>query len=188
MRWRERLIVHTVDEVEQWLRQAISLDKGLLVGMDGFDGAGKSHLTRALSERCNVSYIEVDERRFRARHFDDDSNVTSYVETTSIPGLKEDVSRLRAGAVPFVVDAVTLDDVLTAVGEKADVRIYVMKLDENYPDGELFWLGQHHIAAFEEGRSIEPSPLTRCILEYHVRTKPHEHADLIYARRPRTDC
>lgn len=103
MRWRERLIVHTVDEVEQWLRQAISLDKGLLVGMDGFDGAGKSHLTRALSERCNVSYIEVDERRFRARHFDDDSNVTSYVETTDrVPsrGVADgwSVRRFQAGA------------------------------------------------------------------------------------------
>jgi len=185
MTWRSRTIVHTVDAVEAWLRGSIQLDKPLLIGVDGFDGAGKSHLTRALSNRCGFPYIAVDDDRFRARHFDDGSGVTSYADTTNIAKLREEASSLRRGALPFLVDAVTLGDVLTAVGEKADVRIYVMKLSENFLVADLVWHEQYNIAGFEDGSfPLEPPPLARCILEYHAQSKPHERADLIYAWQP----
>jgi hypothetical protein len=164
-----------------------------LIVLDGFDGAGKSTLAKALSEALGLNHIEVDE-------FLVPDSPVSYVESIRCPDLAAAI-----GVRPCILDGVFARDVLDRLNLTADLHVYVKRmrfqndfrrwLDGEFEEFQTFaeWKENEDrsIAEYDKligGTAHDPSqPGLFCDLrDYHFRRPPHERTDLIF-ERPETD-
>lgn len=151
------------------------------IGIDGVDGAGKSTLARKISESIDAPVVSID----------------AFVEKNKgeyAPFV--DLGRLRAPTTSdkYIVEGVCLLDVLLKAGLAVDYVVYVQRMRHGYwADEEFLGLDQVLDDFLEKERYVTAKfsgvpesevelGLDKEIIQYHHAHRPHEAADIIFAR------
>lgn len=156
-------ITTTVDEIVQRMR-SVKHDSGCLVGIDGFDGSGKTTLAFELAWQMDGIRVGLDS------YVESDRDADSYVGLLRLDQLKRDLDNLRARFPVVVVDGVCLLEALAAFGASVDLHIYVKKIS---PQG--LWHPGFHLEDFLAGQP-PGSWLERSVYAYHASHTPHDRA------------
>jgi hypothetical protein len=163
------------------------------VGIDGLDGAGKSHLSLAIASELNAAVIELDEYV--------EKNRGNYVAFIDYAGLAAKISE----SLSFVIEGVCLLAVIERLGVHLDCLIYVKRMsssglwaDEDeceFPLGIEEAIRQSRrntelmleFEARQEGRpytsgAADEPGLAEEIMRYHAKYRPHAIADITFCR------
>lgn len=160
-------ITTTVDAVVQHVR-AVKHDSSCLVGVDGFDGSGKTTLAFELARQMDGIRVGLDS------YVEKDRDADSYAGLLRLDHLKRDLENLRARFPVVVVDGVCLLEALAAFGAAVDLHIYVKKIS---PQG--LWHPSFHLEDFLAGQPLD-SWLERSVYGYHGSHTPHDRAAVHY--------
>lgn len=143
-----------------------------IVGIDGLMGSGKSTLAESLSS-------ELGWRRFA---FDDYLDPTierlGYVASLRMAELSASWRSHRADSSPLIAEGACLREILYSLGDGASAHVYSKCLSaqrEYWDEGDEVWAFIHANGA----QGVIP-PLSRSLLEYHAKWKPHEKANVYY--------
>lgn len=159
----------TTVTIEDLCTRLRSLSPAAIAGLEGFSGSGKTHLADRLGALVPVAVCHVDSF---AKKFD---QPPTYIECLDIAGLRRALEQ-REQSRPTVVEGICLRDVLAHVGQSPAILIYLRRIGRNG-----LWHDGLHLEGFEAGQGDTREP-HRSDLEYHVRVRPHEQADLVYER------
>ena len=141
----------------------------VVVGIDGFDGTGKTTLAFALAEKLGGIRIGLDS------YVDKDRDADRYVGLLRLEDLQRDLKRLSDFFSHVVVDGVCLSEVFDELGCAPDYVVYVRKIS---PQG--LWHDGLHLEDYEAG---EPAGgwLAHSVYSYHRQYKPHLVATACYS-------
>ena len=162
------------------------------IGIDGVDGAGKSHLAEKLARSLECTALNLDDYLYR--------NQGGYVDFIDYKALSAALTAIPA----FILHGVCLREVLANMDMTLDGHIYIKRMrggfwaDENeceFPEGvdaAIENLARYSAMISErfDERSDQPgqegedsSPLLSDeIMRYHDKWSPQEAADLIFER------
>ncbi len=146
-----------------------SLPPTALVAIDGFAGAGKTHLTERLAFATGFSFIDLDELLLDREPTTGDN----YVSLLDQPRLS---ILLSSRSTSTIMCGICMRDVLQVIAIEADLHVYVKKLATS----GVWHDGCHLADSFE--RQDSSSWLESIEHEYHHRQRPHERADFTYER------
>ncbi len=174
------------------------LPGGSLITVDGMDGSGKTYLAQALADKLRYRHVEID--RFL------NQKQGGFLEQIRYDELGDALPEVHAGS-STVVDGCCIQEVMKRVGRVPELKIYVKKVDVKQVDGERTeeWTNgnflskydnpQDAIAGEEEGlreyQTLFPEEqgqadtlpcLQKELIHYHFQYRPHETAELIFAR------
>jgi hypothetical protein len=170
----------------------LSRDKIHLIGIDGFDGSGKTFLAGRLAKTLSARHINLDDFLN-----DNESGFLNHLRYEELQAAANEA--LAAGRV--IVEGDCLRAVLGRIGLAADSHVYVKQVSAdgswhradflNLADSveETLAIEQESAERFEEcrGNIVEPGKnlitgLRRDLITYHFHYRPHECADLIFER------
>ena len=148
-----------------------------IIGIDGFDGSGKTYLSREIGKKLNIPVLSLDGYLIKGKE--------SYVEHVKYKEISEFIEKNKNS---FIVEGVCLLDVLKKLHLDLDCLIYIKLLDE---DG--VWRAEEEcdIRAFNEEtrKSLEDkikswnlNDLGKEIIYYHVNNSPVEKANYVFER------
>ncbi|MEH6413907.1 hypothetical protein [Pseudomonas sp. CGJS7] len=160
-------ITTIVDEVVEQVR-TIKHESGCLVGIDGFDGSGKTTLAFELARQMDGIRVGLDS------YVEKDRDADSYVGLLRLDHLKRDLENLCARFSVVVVDGVCLLEALAVIGASVDLHIYVKKYS---PQG--LWHPGFHLEDYLAGQPAG-SWLERSVYGYHDSYAPHDRAAVHY--------
>lgn len=183
-------IKQLVDELK--IREVCS--KNLLIGIDGFLGAGKTYLAdnlgKILGVNCaNIIDIDDKERNYYPR------NNGSIIKYTDFNKLKNDIINIQR-KTSVIFSTACLLQILKEINISPDVYIYVKKMAKHIDRAPDTWLDQDN-CTFEgdinewgkQGLSetgnlinVEQPTTKKEVIQYHQEYKPHENADYLYNR------
>lgn len=184
-------VVTTVDALMRALAPHINRGDLGLVAIDGWAGAGKSHLATVLARRLGGTHINLDD--FLDEKKDGFVAHLRYGEVATAVGGGRD-----RGFV--VLDGVCVLEVLSRLNRQPGVHIYVkcmLRGIQWLPEATLARASAAEALAHEEqqarfyaklsDRPLVPGEglvagLERDLIDYHYRYRPHETADLVYER------
>ncbi len=174
------------------LRRIVQAAGWRRIGIDGADGAGKSHLARQLSEVLGYPVLDLDDYLFK--------NQGGFVPFIDYPAL---VAALKS-MPEMILSGVCMREVLANAGSPLDAHIYIKRMrhglwsDEHacvFPDGveatiETLSRQTALLSRFMDERPDDPSQssersepdLSEELMRYHDQYEPHETADIIYER------
>jgi hypothetical protein len=138
-----------------------------LLRFEGFDGVGKSGLSKLIASRIAAEHVEVDEFALKPE------TPTPYPGCLKQAQLDTAISAAIASGKPVVLDAVCLDEVAPISSWGRGFVIYVKRLSFNNSQNPMW---RHGFAIEADAPENEPH---RGIVLYHKKSKPHERADLI---------
>lgn len=146
----------------------IKSDKAIkIIGIDGFCGAGKTHLSNAIQTLIGCPSIDTDDFVLIK-----DSNL-DYAEILDLRAIDKALNEDK-----IVICGICLKGILNKIGRKADITIYVKKVSENG-----LWHEGLNFEEFEEGTyPVKLNEPDLSVYKYHSRHRPHENADIIYER------
>lgn len=153
------------DTLATWLRNS-NLPDGFIL-LDGFPGAGKSHIGSQLSQSLTRRWIELDQ-------------VTGGLQLSPsrpryVDLLAEDAIITTAPASGAILDGGTALDVADKFALPVKAHVYVKRLTQHgiWPDeGELLPINPLD-------RIAPPNALRLCLREYHQRVRPHHRCDAL---------
>jgi uridine kinase len=165
----------TVEALVEALQPSLT-SRGYLIGVDGFMQAGKTTLAFELAEQLQGIRVSLD------AFADRDMETEDYVQKIRVRYLASDLNKLRAAFPVVVTDGICLLQVLEAVSTAPDTLIYVKRIS-----GVGLWNDGLHLEDYEAGDNVRQSTdgLRRSELEYHVKWRTHESANIFYERRER---
>jgi hypothetical protein len=138
-----------------------------LLRFEGFDGVGKSGLSKLVASRIDAEHVESDKFAFRPE------TPTPYPGCLKQAELDAAISAAFASGKPVALDSVCLDEVAPSSSWGRGFVVYIKRLSFNNQNNPLWHPG---FAIEDEAPEDEPH---RGIVLYHQRSKPHERADLI---------
>jgi hypothetical protein len=152
-----------------------------LIGIDGLDGCGKSTLANELAGHIHFDVVSIDDFL--------DRNKGTYVDHIELNRLGEALQGRNA-----IVEGVCLLKVLSLIGLKPDLSIYVQRIRNGIWDDED-WLGldrdlDEHLeririaatAFSEDGEDVPLADMSTEVIRYHHEYRPHDSADLTFSR------
>ena len=144
-----------------------------IIGVDGFPGAGKSHLARALAMHLQVPCIHADD------YVDKRDDVHDYIARIRVSELRRDLLSAIASRHRVLCDAVCAQWVWAAVNIEPRHRIYVKRVSVQgvWNDG----IDLENFLEDPESESGQPW-LERQVLRYHAKESPHLRADIGFER------
>ncbi|HCM0862620.1 hypothetical protein [Vibrio parahaemolyticus] len=167
--------------------------KPTIIWIDGKNGSGKSFLAEKLGLKLNIPVIHVDDYLI--------THQNSYVASLKLDELKQTIGEALR---PLIVEGVCLLKVRECLGFENGFDVYVKRMspmgywaDEDECDisesPEIFIQQQQEILKKFSSLSVikttssccddsEFPALTREIIEYHFKYRPHEYSDVIYHR------
>ena len=176
---------------------ALELPEGSLITVDGLDGSGKSHLARKLAEELKAEHVEID--RFL------NQKQGGFLDQIRYDELGDALQQSHAGS-SAVVEGCCTQEVMKRAGRVPDLKIYVKKIDVAQVDGQRIerWTDGNFLTEYgnpqdalageeealreyqtlfseEQGQADLPC-LQKELIQYHFQYRPHETADLIFAR------
>jgi uridine kinase len=108
-----------------------------IIGIDGFDGSGKTYLSHEIGKKLNIPVLNLDDYLIKGKE--------SYVEHLKYKEISEFIEKNKNS---FIIEGVCLLDVLKKLHLDLDCLIYIKLLDE---DG--VWRAEEEcdIRAFNDG-------------------------------------
>jgi hypothetical protein len=151
---------------------AIQSDGLFVIGIDGFMAAGKSTLAKHLNANLGWRRFELDD------YLEPGGDPRSYLASLRMAELRAAWTAHRAETAPLIVAGACLREVLSSLEDEAGAHIYSKCLNaigERWDEGDALW-------SFANGKASAQDipPLSRSILEYHAKWKPHESADIVF--------
>jgi len=143
--------------------------EGTLVGIDGFDGTGKTTLAFKLAQELSGIRVGLD------CYVEKDREADRYVGLLRLEDLSRDISALLRCFPYVVVDGVCLSEALSAIGITPKKIVYVRKIS---PQG--LWHDGFHLEDYVAG-SAAGSWLENSVYSYHQQYQPHVTAAVCYS-------
>ena len=178
-----------LDKLVEELTPLVAANNSFLIGIDGRNGIGKTHLAGCLASALKCRHIELDEECL-------DKNNDAYAPCIRCEQLR---NLIEASAQPVIVDGVCLLDVAERCDIHLDAHIYVKRISvAGLWHDEKICLAQElpdvlirddmrirEIAAKRLGLEppTTPDPLLEEIVRYHYNYRPVEAADYIFELR-----
>jgi uridine kinase len=181
-----------VSEIEK-IVQIIKKGKFFLIAIDGKDGAGKSALAEKLLIFIDYLHINLDDLL--------DKNRGCFIDFIKYDQLERIVDQTKK---PVIVEGICVLAVLKRINREPSLLIYVKRIspngiwiDEKECDTEspteIIEQKEKDLSKFAraeaeiENRIYDPdsckiSELTKEIIQYHHKYKPHKRADIVYQR------
>jgi hypothetical protein len=160
-------VVTTIDQIASHARAAL-VSSSCLVGIDGFDGTGKTTLAFQLARQLAGIRVGLDS------YIDKETPADDYVGLIRSEHLKRDIFNL-VNLFPFVVvDGVCLLNALESVGVSPNRLVYVKKFS---PQG--LWHDGFHLENYIAGEPVD-SWLAESVYGYHQAKQPHTKALICY--------
>lgn len=150
------------------------------IGIDGTDGAGKSHLARAVAEDLAIPHLNLDD-------------FVQKEQGGFVQFIKYDELRAKATEPAFVVEGVCLLEVLARAEITIDALVYVKRYHLGYWSDEReldldepleeFLNKERALLARISGQPAEDNfGLGEEIIRYHYQHRPHAKAAVVYRR------
>ncbi len=167
------------------------------IGIDGVEGAGKSHLAEKLSQALDCPALELGDYLHQ--------NQGGYIDFIDYPALSAALSSMPA----FILSGVCMREVLSNLSLELDANIYIKRMRDDFwmdeeacefPEGveaaienlannaEL--ISRHLDEPLEHAGVVSDDAdlhLTFEVMRYHEAFSPHETADLVYERSEHVD-
>lgn len=153
------------DALIAWLRDP-SLPEGMIL-LDGFPGAGKSHLGSKLSQSLGWNWIEFDRLAGGLQMSPSRPRYSDLLTTEAVE------AAVRSSDV--VLDGVTMLDIADKFSLPVKAHVYVKRLTQHgiwQEEDELQPTNPRDLFA-------PPNALRLCVREYHQRTLPHRKCDAL---------
>ena len=144
--------------------------RALVLGVDGFDGSGKTTLALELARRVGGIRIGLD------CYIDKEVDSDRYVGLLRLENLRRDVRALSSCQPIIVVDGVCLSEAFDKLGCVPDYVVYVKKIS-----AQGLWHDGLHLEDYEAGQ-VAGSWLEKSVLSYHQQYRPHLVANACYSR------
>jgi hypothetical protein len=141
----------------------------VLLGIDGFDGTGKTTLAFTLAEKLGGIRVGLDS------YVEKDREADRYVGLLRLQDLARDLSGLLQCFRYVVVDGVCLSEAFAAIGVQPDLVIYVKKIS---PQG--LWHDGFHLEDYSAGARAG-GWLANSVYSYHQQYQPHVRASVCYS-------
>jgi len=163
-----------------------------IITLDGFDGVGKSTISRLMSHMLGIPHINLDDYLVKARG--------CFVDAVKKTDLKEAMEQSLIQERRVVVEGCMVDDVLETIDMESQFRIYVMRTARMYSNAddervreEVLYGDEstsYFIASHEEtvrgaaqssdrGGTGERGCLRKELILYHRKKRPQDRANLI---------
>lgn len=160
--------VTTINDLAEAVPRKVSA-QAVLVGIDGFDGAGKTTLAFALAQKLRGIRVGLD------NYIEKDRKADRYVGLLRLEDLQRDLNGLSCCFSHVVVDGVCLSEVFEHIGGAPDYIVYVKKVS---PQG--LWHDGFHLEDYEAGGEAG-GWLERSVYSYHRKWQPHLRATACYS-------
>lgn len=161
-------VITTINDIAEAVPRKVSA-QAVLVGIDGFDGTGKTTLAFALAKKLGGIRVGLDS------YIEKDREADRYVGLLRLEDLQRDLIGLSCCFSHVVVDGVCLSEVLEQIGGAPDYIVYVKKVS---PQG--LWHDGFHLEDYEGG--VEAGGwLERSVYSYHCQWQPHLRATACYS-------
>ena len=171
-------------------------DEARFITVDGFDGVGKSMLSRYLSEDIGVPLVGLDEFV--------EKQTGHFLEALRFGELSNRVAEYLDSCGRIIVEGCMVQAAVERIGRSPDFRIYVMRVTRmrNQPDVE--WIHEHAVLCGEKsadeliaeledeaqrwakmpeefggGGEMEVPMLERELVQYHSDRCPHRQAGVL---------
>ena len=170
----------SIDDLCAFLQSRAPNRLPLLVGIDGWTGAGKSKLTKTLVKHLGGVLISVDDHIDKGKGF--------YVDAVRCQELRKEVLSASSGFV--VLDGVCLRTVAARCTVLIQSYVYVRRLGPNgiwrdegtasgaEPAGDVKRRELELLASIEGDQAL-PS-LTEELIDYHCEHRPYQAADVVF--------
>ena len=152
----------------------------MVIGIDGFCGAGKTCLARQLSDALDAGLISTDCHVVRR------GGCSHYVDQLDLVALRDSLHQAARTHRQVILDGICLLDVVQRLGisKNSVCHVYVKMLSGN----SGIWHDGIHLEEFEES---DPTPTNipehhLNVLRYHKIFNPHQSAHLGYQRFDRS--
>jgi len=139
------------------LKKKIKDRKGLIIGIDGFDGLGKSSFAEKLYKDINAKYIALDD----IKNLYMENNEKFKFKKETLEKLKNKIEELIQNK-NLVIDGICLLEILNRIDKKCDFLIYIKGVSFIYDEWYAF-----------------DSPILESIKSYYKNYKPDKKADFI---------
>ena len=162
-------IVRELETLQRLVSKGIPGTLRKIISVDGFPGAARGIVSSFLNETLNLPVIYTDDYFVREGKDPDTFNVVDF--SAKIARFTKDSS--------IIVDGVLVQDLLGRAEKKADLLLYVKRIDQYgvWPDG--FKLDKLLRVAGAEGVS-NYDHFQDQLVQYHLRVRPHERADFVF--------
>ncbi|HET6433404.1 hypothetical protein [Dyella sp.] len=161
------LAVTALDELLQAVPDKTTA-QSVVVGIDGFDGTGKTTLAYALAERLGGIRVGLDS------YVEKDREAERYVGLLRLDALQRDLNGLSRCFSHIIVDGVCLLEAFERLGCTPDYLVYVKKIS---PQG--LWHDGFHLEAYEASEA--GSWLASSVYSYHRVYEPQLKAAACYS-------
>jgi len=176
---------------------ALELPGGSLIAVDGMDGSGKSHLARKLAEKLGAEHVEID-RFLNQKH-------GGFLDEIRYDELGNALQQVHAGC-STVVEGCCIQEVMNQLERVPELKIYVKKVEVEQVDGQRIerWTNGNFLSKYDNAQDAIAGEeeelreyqeifsekqdqadlpcLQKELFNYHFQYRPHETADLIFAR------
>lgn len=153
------------DTLATWLCNS-NLPDGFIL-LDGFPGAGKSHLSSQLAQSLTHRWIELDQVMGGLQL---SPSRPRYVDL-----LTEEAINTTEPSSGVILDSVTALDVAEKFALPVKAHIYVKRLTQHG-----FWDDESELLPINTLDQIAPPNALRiCLREYHQRVQPHHRCDAL---------
>ncbi len=167
--WEISMEAATTLEQLASLVAAKKASSSLLVGIDGFDGTGRTTLAFYLAQKLAGIRVGLDS------YIDKDREAERFVGKLRLEDLARDLSGLL-GCFPYVVvDGVCLAEALEAISTAVNQTIYIKRLSS-----QGLWHEGFHLEDFVV-RAQAGTWLERSVYSYHELYQPHIRATICYS-------
>lgn len=144
-------------------------------------GAGKSTASQQLVQDLSAPLVSVD------GYASTEAGELPYLRRLRLASLTADLAHALSDAGVVIVEGICVLDVLDAIGMRANLLVYVKRVT-THPVLPL-WHDGFHLEDYERDGPLSATEngLYRDEVEYHVRRRPHELADVVYERKETSD-
>lgn len=157
------------DKLVEELRGIKSVNSNIKIGIDGFNGTGKSNLAYRLGADLVVNTINIDD--FLT------PNLGGFLEHINYGNLRQRCDCFRNR--PLIIEGCCLLNILEIIDIKCEILVYCRDISEGtrlWHDGDIFINAEYYAGT----PSHAPNSLEADLFAYHKKYKPWECANYIY--------
>jgi hypothetical protein len=162
-------IVHELEKLHGLLAKVDFKSSKKLITIDGFSWSGKSKVSAYLSQALSIPVVYIDD------YFTKDGR---FLESFKFENFSATVAKLSQSS-SIIVDGIMVQDILARIGTKADLFLYVKRVSPYGIWSDGFKLDKL-LRSDDDNVSTGYDPFQDQLVQYHLRVRPHERADITF--------